>query len=113
MLVNVAPLIKEATGQQTWIDLALPDLRTLTRELRSAPIEEVKRADDEEGALQILLAHFGFIDEALLAVTIMTPIGNVAIMRDKLAHIVEKRPDSRERYVRHALETVRSMESTL
>jgi hypothetical protein len=43
MLVNVAPLIKEATGQQTWIDLALPDLRTLARELRSAPIEEVKR----------------------------------------------------------------------
>lgn len=106
MLVNVAPLIKEATGQQTWIDLALPDLRTLARELRSAPIEEVKRADDKEGALQILLAHFGFVDEALLAVTIVTPIGNVAIMRDKLAHIVEKRPDSRERYVRHALDTL-------
>ena len=106
MLVNAAPLIKESSGQQTWIDLALPDLRTLARELRSAAIDEVKRADDAQGALRILLAHFGFIDEALLAVTILTPIGNVAVMRDKLAHIVEKRADSRERYVRHAIDTL-------
>jgi len=106
MLVSAAPLVKEAGGQQTWIDLALPDLRTLARELRSAAIEEVKRADDAQGALRILLAHFGFIDEALLAVTILTPIGNVAVMRDKLAHIVEKRADSRERYVRHAIDTL-------
>ena len=27
-------------------------------------------------------------------------------MRDKLAHIVEKRPDSRERYVQHAIDTL-------
>jgi len=27
-------------------------------------------------------------------------------MRDKLAHIVEKRADSRERYVRHAIDTL-------
>lgn len=84
----------------------MPDLRTLARELRSAAIDEVKRADDAQGALRILLAHFGFIDEALLAVTILTPIGNVAVMRDKLAHIVEKRADSRERYVRHAIDTL-------
>lgn len=106
MLVNAAPLIKEAADQHTWLDLALPDLRTLPRELRSTAIEEVKRADDAKGALKILLAHFGFIDDTLLAVTILTPIGNVAIMRDKLAHIVEKRPDSRERYVRHAIDTL-------
>ncbi len=106
MLVNAAPLIKEAADQQTWIDLALPDLRTLSRELRSAAIEEVKRAEDAEGALKILLDHFGFVDESLLAVTILTPIGNVAVLRDKLAHIVEKRPDSRERYVRHAIDTL-------
>ncbi|PCR98575.1 hypothetical protein CP336_02815 [Pseudomonas fluorescens] len=64
MLMSAAPLVKEAGGQQTWIDLALPDLRTLAREFRSAVIDEVKRADDAQGALKILLAHFGFIDEA-------------------------------------------------
>lgn len=106
MLVNAAPLIKEAADQPTWIDLALPDLRTLPREIRSAAIEEVKRADDAEGALKILLNHFGFVDDSVLAVTILTPIGNVAVMRDKLAHIVKKRPDSRERYVRHAIDTL-------
>jgi phage-Barnase-EndoU-ColicinE5/D-RelE like nuclease2 len=106
MLVNAAPLMKEAASQPTWIDLFLPDLRTLPRELRSAAIEEVKRADDAEGALKILLNHFGFVDDSVLAVTISTPIGNVAVMRDKLAHIVEKRPDSRERYVRHAIDTL-------
>ncbi|MFJ2486980.1 PBECR2 nuclease fold domain-containing protein [Pseudomonas sp. NPDC087639] len=106
MIVTAAPLIKEAAGQQTWIDLALPDLRTLARELRSAAIDEIKRAEDADGALKILLAYFGFVDEALLAITILTPIGNIAVRRDKLAHIVEKRPDSRERYVRHAIDTL-------
>ncbi len=102
MTVTAVPTIKEAAGQQTWIDLGLPDLRFLVRELRTAAIEEVKRADDVEGAFQILLDHFGFVDEALVAVTIATPIGDVTVARDKLVHIVEKRPDSRERYVRHA-----------
>ena len=106
MTVNVAPIIKEAVGQQTWIDLGLPDLRFLVREMRTAAIEEVKRADDVAGALQILLDHFGFVDEALEAVTITTPIGDVTVARDKLVHIIEKRPDSRERYVRHAIDTL-------
>ena len=90
MLVNAAPLIKESSGQQTWIDLALPDLRTLARELRSAAIDEVKRADDAQGALRILLAHFGFIDEALLAVTILTPD------RKRCGHEGQTRPHRRK-----------------
>lgn len=106
MLTNAAPTTKEAADQATWIDLALPDLRTLSKELRSAAIEEIKRADDPAGALGILLEYFGFIDESVMAVTFLTPIGNVAVARDKLAHIVEKRPDSRERYVRHAIDTL-------
>ncbi|WP_435038234.1 PBECR2 nuclease fold domain-containing protein [Pseudomonas neuropathica] len=106
MLVNAAPVIKEAADQPTWINLALPDLRTLSRELRSAAIDEMKRADNAEDALKILLDQFGFVDESILTVTILTPIGRVAVMKDKLAHIIEKRPDSRERYVRHAIDTL-------
>lgn len=106
MLVNAASLTKEAAHQPTWINLALPDLRTLSRELRSAAIDEMKRADNAEDALKILLDQFGFLDESVLTVIILTPIGRVAVMRDKLAHIVEKRPDSRERYVRHAIDTL-------
>jgi hypothetical protein len=60
-------------------------LRTLSKELRSAAIAEIKRADDAAGALGILLEYFGFIDESVMAVTILTPIGNVAVAREKLA----------------------------
>jgi len=35
--------------------------------------------------LGILLEYFGFIDESVMAVTILTPIGNVAVAREKLA----------------------------
>ena len=36
----------------------------------------------------------------------MTPIGAVVVPRTSLPHIVEKRADSRERYVRHAIDTL-------
>ncbi len=36
----------------------------------------------------------------------MTPIGAIRIPRASLPHIVEKRADSRERYVRHAIDTL-------
>lgn len=98
--------VREAAGQTMWFDQELPDLRYLARELRSPAIEELKRADDEEGALAILLEHFGFTDPVLLAVTITSPVGPVLIPRSSLNHIVEKRPDSRERYVRHAIDTL-------
>lgn len=66
----------------------------------------MKRADDLQGALRVLYQHFGFVDEAVVEVVIATPVGKVAVERDKLLHIVEKRADSRERYVRHAMDTL-------
>jgi hypothetical protein len=98
--------IREATGQLMWFDLGLPDLRYLARELRSAALEETQRATDAAGALKILLEHFGFSDPVLAAVSVATPVGAVLVPRTSLPHIVEKRPDSRERYVRHAIDTL-------
>ena len=89
-----------------WFDLDLPDLRYLARELRSPAVDELQRAEDAEGALAILLEHFGLVDPVLAAVTVTTPIGAVLVPRSSLPHIVEKRPDSRERYVRHAVDTL-------
>ena len=89
-----------------WFDLDLPDLRYLARELRSPAVDELQRAEDAEGALAILLEHFGLVDPVLVAVTVTTPIGAVLVPRSSLPHIVEKRPDSRERYVRHAVDTL-------
>ena len=48
-MLSVVPFIKEAAGQLTWIHLDLPDLRLLARDMRSAAIDEIKRADDVEG----------------------------------------------------------------
>lgn len=70
MLVNAAPVIKEAADQPTWINLALPDLRTLSRELRSAAIDEMKRADNAEDALKILLDQFGFVGDMFVVVDV-------------------------------------------
>jgi hypothetical protein len=106
MTISAVPPIRQAEGQATYVELGLPDLKFLARELRTAPIEELKRADDLQGALRILFEHFGFVAEAITAVTIATPIGDVTVQRDKLVHIVEKRPDSRERYVKHAIDTL-------
>jgi len=89
-----------------WFDLDLPDLRYLARELRSPALDEIQRADDAASALVILYEHFGLTNPATESVTMDTPIGQVQVQRANLAHIVEKRPDSRERYARHAVDTL-------
>lgn len=98
--------VREEPGQPKWHDLDLPDLRRLARELRSPAIEEIPRAEDAEGALLILFEHFGLTDPALAAVTFVTPVGAMLVPRTSLPHIVEKRADSRERYVPHAIDTL-------
>ena len=101
------PSVREAPGQATWEELDLPDLRYLARELRAPAIREIPRGNDLSEALRILFEHFGLSDTALSHVTISTPIGPVIVPRTSLPHIVEKRPDSRERYVRHAIDTLK------
>lgn len=81
--------VREAAGQTMWFDLDLPDLRYLARELRSPAVDELQRAEDAEGALAILLEHFGLVDPVLAAVTVITPIGTVLVPRSSLPHIVK------------------------
>jgi hypothetical protein len=106
MTIEAAEQVREEPGQQKWFDLDLPDLRKLARELRSPAIDEIARADDAAGALVILCEHFGLADPSLVSVTFTTPMGTVVVPRSSLPHIVEKRVDSRERYIRHAIDTL-------
>src|SRR5450830_476100 len=106
MTTDASLQVREEPGQLKWFDFDLPDLRKLTRELRSPALEEVARADNFDGALAILREHFGFTDVSLASVYFETPVGTVCVPRNSLNHIVEKRADSRERYVRHALDTL-------
>jgi hypothetical protein len=106
MTIKAAEQVREEPGQLKWFDFNLPDLRKLARELRSPALEEVARAEDADGALVILYEHFGLSDPSLVSVTFETPVGKVLVPRSSLSHIVDKRADSRERYIRHAIDTL-------
>lgn len=101
-----APRIAEEKGQPTWVDAGLKDLRTLEREYRSAAIEEIPHAENHEEAIKVVAHYLGFTDPAAVSLFVDTPLGRVLIRRDSIYHIVEKRPDARERYVGMALDTL-------
>jgi hypothetical protein len=98
--------ISEQKGQPTWVDSNLPDLRTLERDLRSQAMDEVSAATTHEDAIEVVAQHLGFIDPAILSLTVDTPMGDVTILRSSIYHIVEKRMDARERYVKMAMDTL-------
>lgn len=81
-------------------------LRSLDRELRSASLMEVVAASSHEEAIDVTAHHLGFIDPAITALAVATPMGEVRLERHSIYHIVEKRMDARERYVRLALDTL-------
>lgn len=103
---TLPPKISEVKGHPTWLDQSLPDLRTLGREWRTQSIREVTAATTHEHAIEVTAQHLGFIDPAILSLTVETPMGEVTIRRSSLYHIVEKRPDARERYVKLALDSL-------
>jgi hypothetical protein len=78
----------------------------LERELRSHSTEEVPAATTHEDAIEVVAQHLGFIEPAILSLTVETPMGDVTILRNSIYHIVEKRMDARERYVKMALDTL-------
>lgn len=98
--------IHESKGQQTWLDYGLPDLRSLDRALRSCALEEVLAGKDIAHAVDIVASNLGITDSACPQVCIDSPLGRVLIQRTTLRHIVEKRQDARERYVKFALDTL-------
>lgn len=91
----------------TWKDIGHDDLRELDV-LHKLPDEQVVEGfDDLDLALAALELHLGFIGQDISVVSVQTPVGVVGIDRANLAHIVEKRRDARERYVKYALATMR------
>lgn len=96
---------KAIKGQQTFVSLGLADLRYLDAEHRR-DADEIDAAESFEDAVRVLEAHVGFNSDGMESLTKSTPIGDVCIERSNLSHIVEKRPDARERYVKLALDTL-------
>ncbi|KIY41581.1 hypothetical protein TZ03_05580 [Pseudomonas sp. 10-1B] len=103
---NPVAKIAEKKGQNTWLDEQLPDLRTLARELRAQAVEELAAASSHDAAIALAAQHLGFNSEKAGLVTVRTPMGDIRIQRSCIRHIVEKRQDARERYVKVALDTL-------
>lgn len=97
---------KVVPGLPTFKELGRPDLRNTTPEMRREAIAEVQAADSAEEAVLVLEQHLGFLQAGGDTLLKNTPIGEVSILREKLIHIVEKRMDARERFVRLALDTL-------
>lgn len=101
-----AAKIAERKGQNSWLDEQLPDLRTLARELRTQAIEELAPADSLDAAVEVVAQHLGFDSGNADEVSVSSPMGDIRIQSSCIHHIVEKRQDARERYVKVALDTL-------
>lgn len=97
-------MAKELKNQKNWIDLELPDLRSLDSEHRLVCPGEVAAATSQEEAYAMLVKAFGCEQHEIIERE--SKIGPLIIERDKLAHIIEKRQDARERYLNYALATL-------
>lgn len=96
--------MKEKKAQKsTWKTLGHADLRYLDQSLILPAEPMVAATDSAQKALTTLEYHLGFVALDVKSVVISTPIGEVRIERNQLSHIIEKRRDARERYVKHAL----------
>lgn len=99
-------MAKAVEGLQTFKDLDLKDLRNLDTDERNDLVDEIEAGHSLEEALELLEEHMGFSTTEMTEIVRTTPIGDIHILRDKLSHIVEKRVDARERYVKFALDTL-------
>lgn len=86
--------------------MRLEDLKTLAAEKRLPPIQQEPPAATLEDAVSVLVRKFGFQGDAQ-SLRIDTPIGAIQVNISALSHIVEKRAHARERYVNHAISTLK------
>lgn len=87
--------------------MELEDLKGLGVHKRLPAIEQEPPAATQEEAVAVLVSKFGFIGNEA-SVTMATPVGDIQVCRDSLPHIVFKRSHARERYVNHAITTLKS-----
>ncbi|WP_236710400.1 PBECR2 nuclease fold domain-containing protein [Pseudomonas sp. RIT-PI-q] len=101
------PKVKEAPDQENWKDLGLPDLRDISVTLSTPALRELPGAADFHSAVEQVALGFG-LQQGIDAVLIETPYVPITIWRHHLFHIVEKRPNARERFTDFAVDTLRN-----
>lgn len=90
-----------------WQKKGLPSLRAVPETDKLPPPSLLPAARTAEYAERQLAEALGFTGKEKL-LTIATVMGTRAIRRDKLAHMVEKRLDARERFANYILPTLQS-----
>lgn len=98
---------KEAPHQQNWKDLGLPDIRDIKLTPEASIVCEQPGAVDLDRAWEQVALGFG-LQEGVDAVLVDTPYVPVTVRRQYLLHIVEKRPNARERFTAFAVDTVKN-----
>jgi len=99
-------MAKIIIDQPSWKSLGMPDLRYIDAEHKSELVQEVESVETLDEAVKVLERCIGFENPTIQIVQKDTPVFPVHIDRSYLPHIVEKRQDSRERYVNFALDTL-------
>ena len=100
--VKLPAIAKEVADQGNWQSLGLQDLRDMkprgvTPELLTMAINTDAAVQTLRDVLDVPVDGFRLVD---------TPVGRVAIADRLLMHVVEKRPDARERFGRFILPTL-------
>ena len=98
----------EKKGQLHWSEIGLLDLRNAAPEDQlELPdvIQGANPSDPAEVALHVLEMALGFAD-GVNEIELASPLGTVAVRREYLPHLVEKRMHGRERYGQVVLATL-------
>ncbi|WP_234082304.1 phage minor head protein [Azonexus sp. R2A61] len=94
-------------GQKTWKDLGRPAIADVPAEHRLPTPALLDRAPDRVTAQAVLADTLG-VSKAKPLRLVETPVGEVALRYEWLAHIVEKDRDARERWANFILPTLES-----
>lgn len=90
-------------GQPSWKDFGRPDLRRVPQALRAPAPDLMPAASGVEEAVAVLARAVGLVGAQRI---ITTPIEDLAVRRELLVHMVEKRDNARERYGNFVLPTL-------
>jgi SPP1 gp7 family putative phage head morphogenesis protein len=97
-----AAVVKTLDGQQTYLDLGRPDVRSPGVPRRPDPGLLPEAADRDAAAQQLQRV---LVPDGNMRV-VPTPADDVVIRPELLPHMVEKRADARERYANYVLDTL-------
>ena len=94
-------------GQKNWRDFGRPAIADVPKAHRLSTPALIDRAPDRTAALSVLAEALGVSKQAPLRI-VTTPVGDVTIRNEWLAHLVGKEQDAREQFANFIIPTLES-----